>query len=141
MTRYAPYVLLGIVLWVCVLKSGVHATLAGVVLALAIPLRGGAEGESPLERMEHALHPWVAFLVMPVFAFANAGVSLAGLSLRDLFAPLSLGIAAGSVRRQAGRRLPDDLARRRHRHRPAAGRRLAGRRSTAPRCWPASASR
>jgi NhaA family Na+:H+ antiporter len=101
--RYTPYVLLGIALWVCVLKSGVHATLAGVFMALAIPLRGGGEDDSPLERMEHALHPWVAFLVMPVFAFANAGVSLAGLTLGDLFAPLSLGIAAGLiVGKQAG---------------------------------------
>jgi NhaA family Na+:H+ antiporter len=95
--RYTPYVLLGIALWVCVLKSGVHATLAGVVMALAIPLRGGGEDDSPLERMEHKLHPWVAYLVMPVFAFANAGVSLAGLTLGDLFAPLSLGIAAGLI--------------------------------------------
>ncbi len=93
-TSFAPYVLLGIALWVCVLKSGVHATLAGVVLAFAIPLRS-EDGESPLERMEHALHGWVAFLVMPVFAFANAGVSLAGLSLRDLLEPLPLGIAIG----------------------------------------------
>jgi NhaA family Na+:H+ antiporter len=93
-TRFAPYVLVGITLWVCVLKSGVHATLAGVVVALAVPLRGG-DGEAPLERMEHALHPWVAFMVMPVFAFANAGVSLAGLSFGDLLAPLPLGIAAG----------------------------------------------
>ena len=101
--RYTPYVLLGIALWVCVLKSGVHATLAGVVMALAIPLRGGGEDDLPLERMEHALHPWVAFLVMPIFAFANAGVSLAGLTLGDLFAPLSLGIAAGLiVGKQAG---------------------------------------
>ncbi len=101
--RYTPYVLLGIGLWVCVLKSGVHATLAGVVMALAIPLRGGGENDSPLESMEHALHPWVAFLVMPVFAFANAGVSVAGLTLGDLFAPLSLGIAAGLiVGKQAG---------------------------------------
>ena len=102
-TRYAPYVLIGIALWVCVLKSGVHATLAGVVLALAIPLRGGDDGHSPLERMEHALHPWVAFMVMPVFAFANAGVSLAGLSIDDLLAPLPLGIAAGLfLGKQAG---------------------------------------
>ena len=102
-TRYAPYVLLGIALWVSVLKSGVHATLAGVVMALAVPLRGSSVGNSPLERMEHALHPWVAFLVLPVFAFANAGVSLAGLSIADLFAPLSLGIAAGLiVGKQAG---------------------------------------
>jgi NhaA family Na+:H+ antiporter len=72
----------------------VHATLAGVVLAFAIPLRS-EDGESPLERMEHALHGWVAFLVMPVFAFANAGVSLAGLSFRDLLEPLPFGIAIG----------------------------------------------
>ncbi len=90
---YTPYMLLGIALWVCVLKSGVHATLAGVVVAFAIPLRDGEA--RPLERLEHWLHPWVAFLVMPIFAFANAGVSLAGFSFRDLLAPLPLGIAAG----------------------------------------------
>ncbi len=94
-TSFAPYVLLGLALWVCVLKSGVHATLAGVVLAFAIPLRSEDGGEGPLERMEHALHGWVAYLVMPVFAFANAGVSLAGLSLSDLLEPLPLGIAMG----------------------------------------------
>ncbi len=68
-----PYVLLGLVLWVLVLKSGVHATLAGVALAMTVPVldRGGAP---VLERMEHALHPWVAFLVVPMFALANAGV-------------------------------------------------------------------
>jgi NhaA family Na+:H+ antiporter len=98
--NFAPYVLLGIALWVCVLKSGVHATLAGVVLAFAIPLRipkGHSDREAPLVRMEHALHPWVAFLVMPVFAFANAGVSLAGFSFGDLLEPLPLGIAAGLI--------------------------------------------
>ena len=94
-TSFAPYVLIGLALWVCVLKSGVHATLAGVVLAFAIPLRSDAAGASPLERMEHALHGWVAFLVMPVFAFANAGVSLTGLSLDNLLEPLPLGIALG----------------------------------------------
>ena len=94
--RFTPYVLVGIVLWICVLKSGVHATLAGVILAMAIPLRGSdGTGEGPLHRMEHGLHPWVAYLIMPVFAFANAGVSLAGISLDDLLAPLTLGIAAG----------------------------------------------
>src|SRR3546814_6799481 len=78
--RIAPYVLVGIFLWVCVLKSGVHATLAGVALALAIPLRPKRPGDAPpLHDMEHALHPWVAFGIMPVFAFANAGVSLEGL--------------------------------------------------------------
>lgn len=94
-TALTPYALLGVALWVCVLKSGVHATLAGVVLAFAIPLRGQDPGIKPLERLEHALHPWVAFLVMPVFAFANAGVPLAGLSFGDLLEPLPLGIAAG----------------------------------------------
>jgi len=88
-----PYVLLGIVLWVFVLKSGVHATLAGVAAAMCVPLTAGEE--KPLERMEHALHPYVAFLVIPIFGFANAGVSLAGVGLDALFAPLPLGIAAG----------------------------------------------
>lgn len=90
---YTPYVLVGICLWVCVLKSGVHATLAGVIMAFAIPMRIGTT--SPLKTMEHGLHPWVAFMVMPVFAFANAGVPLAGLSFDDLLQPLPLGIALG----------------------------------------------
>ena len=95
-TDLAPYILVGIFTWVCVLKSGVHATLAGVVLAMAIPLRvPGAVEDSPLRRLEHGLHPWVAFGILPLFAFANAGVSLAGLSLSSLLAPLPLGIAAG----------------------------------------------
>jgi Na+:H+ antiporter, NhaA family len=95
-TRRAPYILVGIVLWVCVLKSGVHATLAGVVLALAIPLRArDAEGHVPLTRLEHQLHPWVAFGIMPIFAFANAGVSLAGMGLASLIGPIPLGIAGG----------------------------------------------
>ena len=81
-TRIAPYVLVGIFLWVCVLKSGVHATLAGVAIGFAIPLRGaGVEADSPLRRVEHSLHPWVVYGILPVFAFANAGVSLTGLSL------------------------------------------------------------
>ena len=91
--RVAPYALVGIVLWVCVLKSGVHATLAGVVLAFCIPMTGGKD--SLLVHLEHDLHPWVAFMIMPVFAFANAGVSLAGLSFADLLAPVPLGIALG----------------------------------------------
>lgn len=94
--RLAPYMLVGIFLWVCVLKSGVHATLAGVVIGLAVPLRGGAgEEEPPLRHLEHMLHPWVAFAILPVFAFANAGVSLAGLSPAVLFEPVPLGIALG----------------------------------------------
>ena len=94
--RIGAYVLVGAVLWVCVLKSGVHATLAGVVTALFIPARG-AQGSatSPLMTLEHALHPWVAYAILPVFAFANAGVSLAGLRFRDLLEPVPLGIALG----------------------------------------------
>ena len=95
-TRVAPYALAGIFIWVCVLKSGVHATLAGVVVALAIPLQATDEtGASPLERLEHNLAPWVMFGVMPLFAFANAGVSLAGMSLGSIFAPIPLGVALG----------------------------------------------
>jgi len=95
-TRLAPYLLTGIFIWVCVLKSGVHATLAGVAVALAIPLTSRAEGEpSLLEQLEESLHPWVAFAVLPLFAFANAGVSLQGLSLENLLEPIPLGIAAG----------------------------------------------
>lgn len=94
-TRIAPYVLVGIVMWVCVLKSGVHATLAGVVIGLTIPLRTREDEEPPLLRLEHDLKPWVGFFIMPVFAFANAGIPLSGLSFEDLLAPLPLGIALG----------------------------------------------
>lgn len=95
-TRRAPYILIGIVLWICVLKSGVHATLAGVVLAFSIPLRArDAKGRSPLIQLEHLLHEWVAFGILPIFAFANAGVSLAGITLSALIEPVPLGIAAG----------------------------------------------
>jgi len=92
--RLTPYVLVGIVIWVCVLKSGVHATLAGVLVALTVPL-AAPDGHSPLRRAEQGLHYWVAFLVLPAFAFANSGVDLTGLSLADLAAPLPLGIALG----------------------------------------------
>ena len=95
-THLAPYVLVGVFVWICVLKSGVHATLAGVVLAMAIPLRvEGSADSSPLYRLEHGLHPWVAFAILPLFAFANAGVSFIGLSPASLLEPLPLGIAAG----------------------------------------------
>jgi NhaA family Na+:H+ antiporter len=92
--RLAPYMLLGIFVWVCVLKSGIHATLAGVVVGLAVPLRA-ARGESPLHRLEHDLHPWVAYGILPLFAFTNAGVGLADVGLRDLASPIQLGIALG----------------------------------------------
>lgn len=95
-TRLGPYILVGVALWVAVLKSGVHATLAGVVIALAIPLRARDEdGHAPLERLEHRLHPWVAFGILPLFALANAGVSFDGLSLKALTEPVPLGIALG----------------------------------------------
>jgi Na+:H+ antiporter, NhaA family len=102
--RIAPYVLVGSVLWLCVLKSGVHATLAGVVTALFVPARDALDPEHPpLKRLEHSLHPWVAFGILPVFAFSNAGVHLEGLGVRDLLQPIPLGIMLGLfVGKQAG---------------------------------------
>ncbi len=94
LSKLAPYLLIGLVLWVCVLKSGVHATLAGVVLAFCIPLRTRAR-TSPLLTLEHSLHPWVAYGILPLFAFANAGVSLAGVTMDSFTHPVPLGIAAG----------------------------------------------
>ncbi len=96
----AAYILIGILLWVAVLKSGVHATLAGVVLAMFIPLRmpdqsRSLAAESPLRDLEHTLHPWVAFGILPIFAFANAGVSIVDLSISDMFRPVPLGIVTG----------------------------------------------
>jgi NhaA family Na+:H+ antiporter len=95
-TRLTPYLLIGLFIWGCVLKSGVHATLAGVVVATAVPLAHQAPGQaSPLERLEARLHPPIAFAILPLFAFANAGVSLAGLSVAKLMAPVPLGIVLG----------------------------------------------
>jgi len=93
--RIIWYVLVGIVLWVFVLKSGVHATLAGVALALAIPFKTRSGEESPLVRIEHELAPWVGFGILPLFGFANAGLSFADLSLSSILDPVPLGIAAG----------------------------------------------
>lgn len=99
--RLTPYMLLAAGLWLAVLLSGVHATVAGVLAALAIPLRrpdsGGPDGggPSPLDRLERRLHPWVAFLIVPLFGFANAGLSLAGVGAAQLATPLPLGVAAG----------------------------------------------
>ena len=93
--RPAPYILVGIAIWVCVLKSGVHATLAGVAVALFVPR--GSTSHSPLHELEQMLHPWVSFAIMPIFAFANAGVSFENTSLSDLLTPLPLGIVAGLV--------------------------------------------
>jgi len=98
-TRSVPaYFFTGLVLWVAVLKSGVHATLAGVALALFIPIRPADPGGiSPLRQLEHDLHPVVAFGILPLFAFANAGVSVRAVSLRSLLDPVPLGILAGLV--------------------------------------------
>ncbi len=123
-TRIAPYLIIGLFVWVSVLKSGVHATLAGVIVALFIPLRAGTGNDrSLLKEVEHGLEPWVAFGILPVFAFANAGVALNGLALSDLFAGIPLGIAVGLfIGKQVGimgfvwagvrlgvARLPDDV--------------------------------
>ena len=90
-----PYLLLGLGLWFCVLRSGVHPTMAGVALALFIPLRTKGEEPAPLHRLEHTLAPWVGFLIVPVFGLANAGVPLSGMTLTSLAGPIPLGIAAG----------------------------------------------
>lgn len=105
-TRLAVFMVVGVVMWVCVLKSGVHATLAGVALGFTIPIRCGvARGaglpqvgaDSPLRALEHALHPWVNYLILPLFAFANAGVSFAGVTAGIFTAPVTLGISLGLI--------------------------------------------
>jgi NhaA family Na+:H+ antiporter len=101
--RVRVYVFLSVVLWYCVLHSGVHATVAGVLAALTVPLSLDRRGDSPLLRLEHALTPWSAYLVVPLFGFANAGVALGGAGLSGLLAPLPLAVAAGLfVGKQAG---------------------------------------
>lgn len=95
-TRLWPYFILGAVLWLCVLKSGVHATLAGVALAFSIPLKDEKNPQyCPLRYLEERLHPWVAYLVLPLFAFANAGVSFHDLGMQDMMHPITLGIVSG----------------------------------------------
>ncbi|MDB6164554.1 MAG: nhaA [Xanthomonadaceae bacterium] len=102
-TALTPYLLLGAVLWLCVLKSGVHATLAGVATGLMIPhserrrRTAGEAARSPLEDLEHALHPWVAYAILPVFAFSNAGLVLVGLNPGDALAALPMGIMLALV--------------------------------------------
>ncbi|KQU61621.1 sodium:proton antiporter [Sphingomonas sp. Leaf339] len=90
-----PYMLIGVGIWYGVLLSGVHATLAGVAVALTIPMKEVAASESPLDRLARRLHPGITFLIVPIFGFANAGVSFAGMTIHDAVAPLPLGIAAG----------------------------------------------
>jgi len=94
--RIAAYVIVGVILWISVLKSGVHATLAGVALAFAIPLKTKDSYQiSPLRHLEHTLHPWVAFAILPIFAFANAGIPLAGIEAEQLLGPVPMGIMLG----------------------------------------------
>jgi len=93
-TRTSSYILLGVVLWTAVLKSGVHATLAGVLIAFCVPMRD-AQGNSPLRDLEHDMHGPVAFAILPIFAFANAGLSLTGMSMQDLTHPVTAGVASG----------------------------------------------
>ena len=92
--RIAPFILLGAVMWYLVLKSGIHPTVAGVVTAFTIPIKDRF-GKSPLHSLEHSLHPYVVYFIAPVFALANAGIDLSGISMADVVAPLPLGIAAG----------------------------------------------
>lgn len=91
----SPYVFVGAILWLFVLKSGVHATLTGIILAFTIPLNGGGASPSPLKTMEHGLHQWVTFMILPLFAFANAGVDLTGLTGEMLASPVVLGVTLG----------------------------------------------
>ena len=95
-TRPLPYVLLGVMLWAAMLFSGIHATLAGVILAMMIPIDHASDGKSSLlHRMERGLSKWVAYLVLPIFAFANAGVSIGSTGHMSLISPLGLGIIGG----------------------------------------------
>ncbi len=97
-TGTAPYIILGIILWVAVLKSGVHATLAGVATAFFIPVVCKKDPTiTPCKTLEHALHPWVAFIILPIFAFANAGVPFTGMGFHSLWEPTTLGIILGLV--------------------------------------------
>ncbi|WP_421866129.1 Na+/H+ antiporter NhaA [Motiliproteus sp.] len=93
---YTPYILIGVLMWIAILKSGIHATLAGVILAMFIPLKSRTKpGYSPLKSLEHDLHGTVAFGILPIFAFANSGVPLAGISADFILHPVTLGIALG----------------------------------------------
>lgn len=100
--RLTPYMIIGAILWVAVLKSGVHATIAGVIIGFCIPLRQSKHNHlhmdtSPSEKLEHTLHPWVTWLILPLFAFANSGIELSGITVDKLFSALPLGIALGLI--------------------------------------------
>lgn len=95
-SSFLPFAIIGILLWFCVLNTGVHATIAGVIAALAIPMKR-RDGSPMLEKLEHGMAPWSAYLVIPIFGFANAGVSLEGFGLPSLIEPLPLAVAAGLV--------------------------------------------
>ncbi|HHH42879.1 MAG TPA: Na+/H+ antiporter NhaA [Gammaproteobacteria bacterium] len=97
-TRLSAYILIGLIMWAALLKSGIHATLSGVVLALFIPIAKNPEtGTSPLHELEHDLHGSVSFVILPLFAFVNAGVSLQGMGMEQLLGPVPVGIALGLV--------------------------------------------
>ena len=105
-TRIAVYATIGVIVWLCVLKSGVHATLAGFAVACTVPLRSNDAGTSPLRHLEHSLHPWVAYLILPLFAFANAGVSFAGISVD---AEYTLLLPKSLMDMESGEVQPSDL--------------------------------
>ncbi len=91
-----PYLILGFVMWYFIMNSGIHATIAGVLLGLTIPLKGKNKKQSPLKSLEHKIHPWASFFILPIFAFCNAGISLGGVSIESIFSnPISLGIIFG----------------------------------------------
>ncbi|NOY88953.1 MAG: Na(+)/H(+) antiporter NhaA, partial [FCB group bacterium] len=97
-SRKSAYVVIGIILWISILKSGIHPTLAGVILAFTIPLNAKdpkGKSFSPLKQMEHNLHFWVAFIILPLFAFVNAGVDITQISFVQMSEPIPLGIMLG----------------------------------------------
>jgi NhaA family Na+:H+ antiporter len=101
--KITPYMIIGLILWVCVLKSGIHATVAGILLGFFIPLKNSSNQTSPLKKLEHQLHPWVIFFILPTFAFFNAGVPLKDISLSSMSHPIAAGIAIGLfLGKQAG---------------------------------------